>query len=484
MKSLKINIYKLTLLGGIFLSVLGLNSCSTELDINEDPNNPSPSEVPLRTILSAAEVNLGYTLGGEGTRMPANIMQHYAGHRNQPYDYSIYNISSSSTDGLWTNLYDVLMDLKAIEDRGHATNDKIYVGVSQLLQAYTFSVTTDIFGDIPFSEALQGSSNITPKYDTQESIYPKLISLIDAGIANVQSNTGSYKPTSDDFIYGGNVTKWVKFGNSLKLRLYNHLSKRDPNAATNFLATNPQLIDDYSVNAKVPFYTSATNSNPIYQFDVLSGRKDNAVASTIVDKMKSLNDPRINVYFTTVANDGAGYKGQVRGNIPGDGIDDSGENLYSRVGTAFASADSPVMLISASEVNFIKAEVYKRAGNDANAKISYESAIAQDFNALGLSSSFASYLANTSVAYNSTLQRIMEQKWITMYQASFESWVDWRRTGYPSLSLPLINRTSGVIPRRLPYPQIEINVNGKSLSAGPGIPVPFENMKTKMWWDQ
>ena len=97
MKSLKINIYKLTLLGGIFLSVLGLNSCSTELDINEDPNNPSPSEVPLRTILSAAEVNLGYTLGGEGTRMPANIMQHYAGHRNQPYDYSIYNISSSST---------------------------------------------------------------------------------------------------------------------------------------------------------------------------------------------------------------------------------------------------------------------------------------------------------------------------------------------------------------------------------------------------
>ncbi len=484
MKSFKQKIIKIAFLGGVLISSLTISSCSSELDINEDPNNPSPSDVPLRTVLSAAEVNLGYTLGGEGTRMPANIMQHYAGHRNQPYDYSIYNITSSSTDGLWTNLYDVLMDLKVIEKQGTISNDKIYVGISQILQAYTFSVATDIFGDIPYTEALQGSSNITPKYDTQESIYPKLIEIINAGIVNLESDQGANKPSTDDFIYGGNKTKWIKFGNSLKLRLYNHLSKKQPNAAYDFLATNPQLIDDFSSNAKVPFYMAASNSNPIYQFDILSGRKDNAVSSTIVEKMKNLSDPRVDVYFTKVANNDAGYKGQIRGNIPGDGVDDSGENLYSRVGSAYASADSPVILLSAAEVDFIKAEIYKRAGNDKDAKTYYEAAIKQDFNSLGLSASAATYLANGSVAYNNTLQRIMEQKWITMFQNSSESWVDWRRTGFPNLTLPLINRTGGVIPRRLPYPQIEISVNSASLSAGPGIPAPFENMKIKMWWDQ
>lgn len=451
------------------------------MDINEDPNEAV--DVPISTVLTASEVGLGYALGGEGTRMPASIVQYYAGHRGQPLEYAQYNITPASTDGVWTSMYNVLMDLKKIELKGSESGDLIYVGMSQILQAYTFSVVTDLFGDIPYSEALQGAANITPAYDTQEDIYAGLIDKLDEGIANVSSGSGSL-PSTADVIYGGDTDSWVRFANSLKLRLYNHLSKRDASAAADFLATNPSLIDSYSYNAEVSFLSTTSNANPIYQFDVLSGRKDQAVCSTIVNEMESLSDPRLELYFAGVANDGSGYQGQIKGNDPGGSIDDSGENLYSRVGSAYASIDSSVMLISAAEVNFIKAEVYQRAGNTTSAKSAFEAAILQDFNALGISNSYAGYIANSDVAYNSTLQRIMEQKWITMFQAPFESWVDWRRTGYPDLELPEDLFTNDFIPRNLPYPQIEINVNNASLSTGPGVPVMYSGMSEKMWWDQ
>lgn len=479
MKQFKYISFKRIALFGLMSITAVFTSCESELDINKDPNNPT--EVPISTILTAAEVNLAYTIGGEGTRMPANIVQHYGGHRGQPLEYSQFNITPSATDGLWTNAYDVLLDLRTIEGQATVANQNIYAGISQILQAYTFSVATDIFGDIPFSESLKGATNVTPAYDKQETIYPALFTLLDKGIANVKSNTG-LNPTTADLIYSGNIAKWESFGNSLKLRLYNHLSKKNPAQALAFLQTNPSLISSSSNNAKVIFGTSASNANPIHQFDVLSGRKDNAVCQTLVEKMKSLNDPRIPLYFNGVTNNGAGLAGQYFGNIPGQDLDDSGENLFSRVGPAYASIDSPVILMSAAEVEFIKAEIYHRANDFVNSKLAYDKAITADFTALGASNALV-YLANPLVTYNSTLSRIMEQKWITMFQASYESWVDWRRTGFPTLTAPTVTRTSGVIPRRLPYPQIEINVNGASLAAGPGIPIPFESLKTKVWWD-
>ena len=464
---------------GILSGMLFLSSCTSELDINKDPNNPT--EVPNSTLLASAEVNLGYIIGGEATRMPSNIVQYYAGHRGQPNEYARYDITPSSTDGLWTNMYNVLIDLKAIEDNTTVTNDKLYLGISQLLQAYSFSVLTDAFGDIPYSNALKLSLNLTPSYDKQENIYDGLLLTIDKGIANVTSNSGA-NPGAADVIYGGSATKWIAFGNSLKLRLLNHLSLRRPAVALTFLQTNPTVISSSTNDAKVVFGISASNANPIYQFDILSGRKDNAVANTIVNKMKALSDPRIPVYFRPL---GAlsPFAGQYLGNTPGDDTDDAGENLFSRTGSAYASTNSPVILISAAEVNFIKSEIYFRASDAINAAINYNSAITQDLTSLGLATTATTYLTNPLVTYNNTLQRIMEQKWITMFQGAYESFVDYRRTGFPVLTPSINNRTSNAIPVRLSYPQIEINVNTASLQAGPGIPLPYVSLSNKVWWD-
>ena len=477
MKKIRNNISKYAVLLALTATPLVITSCRQELDINVDPNNPSQATLP--GLLSASQVGFAFALGGEGTRMPASIVQHYAGHRAQPLDYAQYRITSSATDGTWTALYNTLMDMKEMENKAAASGNQAYLGVSKILQAHAFSVTTDLFGDIPFSQALQGRTNITPVYDKQEDIYPALITMIDEGVAAL---TAATETISGDIVYGGDVTKWKKYGNSLKLRLLNHLSSRQPNAAANFLATNPSLIDTSADDAKVLFGSVASNANPIYQFDVLSGRKDQAVASTIVDKMKALSDPRVSVYFEPVTRNALGLKGQYLGNAPGNDTEDSQKNRYSRVGSAYASIKAPVVLMSAAEVNFIKAEVYHRA-SDSRAQAAYQAAITQDFAALGLSSSAAAYLANANVAYDGTLQRIMEQKWITMFQASYESWVDWRRTGFPVLTPAANNMTSNVIPRNLPYPEVEINSNRANLVAGPGIPIPYTGLSNRVWWD-
>ena len=478
MKKIRINISKYAVLLALTATPLVITSCRQELDINVDPNNPSQATLP--GLLSGSQVGLAFALGGEGTRMPASIVQHYAGHRAQPLDYAQYRITSSATDGTWTALYNALMDIKELENKAAASGNQAYLGVSKILQAHAFSVITDLFGDIPFSEALQGRANITPAYDRQEDIYPALITMIDDGVTALRAGTETIK---GDIVYRGDVTKWEKFANSLKLRLLNHLSSRQPNAAANFLATNPSLIDTSADDAKVAFGSVASNANPIHQFDVISGRKDQAVASTIVDKMKALSDPRVSLYFKPIAENDHGLRGQYFGNAPGNDVGDTGESRYSRVGSAYASVKSPVVLMSAAEVNFIKAEVYYRASNAARAQAAYQAAITQDFAALGLSSSAAAYLANANVAYNGTLQRIMEQKWITMFQASYESWVDWRRTGFPVLTPAANNATSNVIPRNLPYPEVEINSNRANLEAGPGIPIPYIGLSNRVWWD-
>jgi hypothetical protein len=206
-----------------------------------------------------------------------------------------------------------------------------------------------------------------------------------------------------------------------------------------------------------------------------------AVASTIVERMKILADPRMPRYFHTVV--GGTRQGQYWGNEPGGDVDDSGEELYSRVGDAYASINAPVVLMSYAELQFIIAEVRLREGRAAEATAAYNAAITADFNYLGVGADAPAYLSKPEVAYNNTLQRIIEQKWITLFQGSYEAWTDWRRTGFPLLTGAAVSRTNGIIPRRLPYPQLEINLNRAALEAGPGIPVPIEALKERVWWD-
>lgn len=462
--------------------MVSVSSCKKGLNINVDPNNPT--DVPLRTILPAAEANLAYTVGGPINRIAGSFVQHDAGHRAQPLDYGQYNITPATTDQIWSSMYaGVLADLASISTKSTASGNTVYLGISQILTAYTYSVLTDLYGDIPFSSAIGGVANVNPSYDKQEAVYTALIDLLTKGIDNVKANQGVDKPTSDDFIFGGDVVQWQKFANTLKLRLYNHTSKVNAGAALTFLNTNPLLMASNADNGAFKFGATPSTSNPIYQYDVNEGIRDNAMAATLINKMKASNDPRIPLFFYPVQN--GALKGQYLGNIPGGDNDDSGELKFSRQGPAYAAIDAPVVLLSYAEQNFIVAEVQQRAGNTAAAGTAYSAALDADFSYLGVGATdAATYKARPEVVFNSTLQRIMEQKWVTMLQGSYESFVDWRRTGFPVLTPAAVNKTNNVIPRRFPYPQLEINLNSQALQNGPGIPVPFKTLLTGVWWDK
>jgi hypothetical protein len=227
----------------LLLVGLASASCKKMLDINTDPNNYT--DVPVTTLLPAAEVNLAFTLGGNASRYAGSFIQHYGGHRGQPVQYGQYNFDPSQSDNFWSSMYaGVLRDLRTIIDKSRVTGDSMYVGAAQILSAHTFSVLTDMYGDIPFTDALNGVGSITPKYDKQEDIYPALINLLTAGAANVKSGTGR-KPGTDDVLYGSIAaapawgTAWEKAANSLKLRLLNHLSKVQPTAAQDFSVNKP-----------------------------------------------------------------------------------------------------------------------------------------------------------------------------------------------------------------------------------------------------
>ncbi|MEQ8244079.1 SusD/RagB family nutrient-binding outer membrane lipoprotein [Fulvivirga sp.] len=473
------------------------------LEINKDPNNPT--DVPVSVLLPAIEARLAYSYGGaEYATQPAHFVHYYAGHRNQHLRFDQWDIQLPDNNNYWNTIYaGVLQDIQEMETRALASESFTYVGIGKVLRALSFAMLTDGFGDIPYEEALKVSEVITPAYDTQESIYPKLIAMLDDAILDL-GKPSFQVPGSDDYIYGGSTTSWIKFANSLKLRLLNRISKQDASAAINFLNTNPSLIANNSEGAEVAFVATATQENPMYQLDNLSGFQDNALSAQFLDRLTNLNDPRIPHFFEPITN-GGGRAGKASGLDD----DDSGRGKYSRIGAVFAAADAPVPFITFAEVQFIIAEVQFRAGNTGAAQTAYETAVAADLervsnvaggkreiNLLTASNRGANlptisateisdYLAQPEVAYNGTLARIMEQKYISNFVNPAEAWYDWRRTGLPAnFTIPSTNFTVGVRPRKLPYPQNEINFNSGSLSAGPGIPVKDVTLLNRVWWDQ
>jgi hypothetical protein len=480
-------------------------SCNSFLDdVNTDPNNPT--DVPVTVLLPAIEVRLAFSYGGQHGRIPAHFVGYYSGHRNQQLRYDQWDIQLADPNNLWNSLYaGVLQDIKEMELRAEASGDNAYVGIGRILSAYTWAMITDNWGDVPFEESLRIDEIVAPGYDLQEDIYPQIITLIDSGIVDL-SQDSPLVPAGDDFIYGGDLSLWVKFANSLKLRLLNRLSKRDPNAAFAFLNSGPDLISSNAENAEHPFLSASTNENPIYQFDNLSGFQDGALSNFFFQFLESRNDPRIPYFFEPVIN--APNAGMRLGKQRGLDDDDSGRGKYSRIGAAYAAADAPVPFMTYAQVEFLRAEILLRAGNSGEAQLAYENAVRADLRNVSANtagkreinlvtatdrgetlgeiseSDIEAYLAQSEVSWDGSLQRIMEQKYIANFGAPAEGWHDWKRTGFPVLNTPIVTFTNGVVPRKLPLPLNEINFNNDNLEAGPGAPVKDVSLVEPAWWDE
>lgn len=478
MKKMKKIIYSIFLTSVIF-------SC----DVDESHDTKNPTDVPGETLFANAQKELVDQM--VNTNVNTNIFRLFSQYWTQTTytDESNYDITTRTVpDNHWEALYvDVIKDLSAartaIEASATATDtaDDIAVrtnklAIISLIEAYTYQILIDTFGNIPYTEALD-INNVTPVYDDAKTIYQELITKIDTALDDLDESTGSFG--NSDLIYSGNVTNWVKFANSLKLKIGMTLADADNALAKSTVESAvSNLFTSNEDNAALAYLSALPNTNPLYEDLVASGRHDFVVANTIVDVMNTLEDPRRPFYFTATS-DGS-YIGGTYG----------ASNSYGSNSHPGANMTTPTFegtILDYVEVEFFLAEAVERGfAVSGTAEEHYNNAITASILYWGGTDAEATdYLAKSEVAYSSATgdykQKIGTQKWFALYNRGFEGWTEWRRLDYPVLSAP----TDGVInevPKRFTYPIKEQTLNGANYNSASSA-IGGDLMTTKLFWD-
>lgn len=461
-------IFKTVKFAGVFLAAaLILSSCDTWIDTEVNINPDAPADVPMSLMLPAIQQNFGFTLAGNDMVLTTNSwMQQFDGVTRQSYTVSRYQYLPADVNNLWNGIYaGILINSKILIDKAENTAgaySPYNAGIGKVLMAATLGVSTDLFGDMPYSEALKGNENVlTPKFDTQEQVYTALQGLLTSAITDFgKPATENLVAVKNDVMYAGNVAKWKKAAYSIKARHLLQLSAVKGNAVyTEALAAAANGFASTADDMMVPW--EEANHNPIFQF--MEQRTDVRMGATMVNLMKSIEDPRIPFY---VAKDGSGeYTGSVIGS--------QNENA-SKPGTFIAGATASSVIMSYAELKFIEAEANFKLNKSAEASDALKKAV-------GASILRVTGTAMTDNWYNAkianqtlSLELIMTQKYIASF-GTCQAYADYRRVGIPVLTVPP-GAVLPAVPTRYPYAQDEISYNGAN--------VPTVTISDKLWWDK
>ncbi len=441
-----------------FALVFIFGSCEFDEQINVP--SESPNEVPIQNLLPAAEAAMAFAIGGEMVRFNAILMQQLEGVQAQQFDNTRYLIREADTNGVWDVLYqNTLYSVFVLINQANEEELPHYEGIGKVMMATGLGVLTDAFGDIPYSEAFRAEEGIiAPRYDSQEEIYQSIQTLLDEAIVLLRQPEVGVMPGAEDLYHGGDLDLWIKAAYALKARYFIHASEVNGNSAyTNALAQLSNAIGNNAEDYEMTFGTGSNEGNP--QFRFASDRSGNlAFFGSFVTTLTSKNDPRAEAFLV------------------------DGTNAFT-AGTFYTSSTSPVVLASYVEMKFIEAEAKLMTGDASGAQTALTAAVAASFAKFDVSSDdYAA--ANARIAglgQEAALELIMNEKYVALYSQGIENWVDYRRTGYPTLT-PIENgsnafNSNGQIPLRLPYSQDERILN-------PNIPFTVPNLQLPVWWDK
>ncbi len=425
-------------------------------DVNVNKNAPEAGSIVPSVMLSTVEGTLAYTQGGDISRYTSLITQQTASASRQAGAYYQYIFTSVDFDSPWGNLYtSVMQNNKTLMNIADSKSNNRYSGISRILMAYTLQVAVDMWGSIPYSDAFQGATKLQSKYDSDKALYDTINSLLTVAISQLSSTSpGALLPGSEDVIYGGNATKWIKFAHAIKARLYIHQSKGVPAMATSALLEIAQSFTSNADNAQYVFGSTETSANPWYQFN--QQRSDISFDdSPLGVKLAAVKDPRYKIFTTPDYTD----------------VNQVGFGAY------YGEGDSPVEFITYDELLFMKAEATLTAtGNIPTAQTFYISAIQNNMQKLGVSSTdIAAFLTTNSTLPVSTpaaIAQVAAQEFIALY-LSPEAFTLWRRTNSPALT-PIVGTN---IPRRFLYPQTEYSYNSANVPTSATLYAP------KIFWD-
>lgn len=476
------------------VALMTATSCTTDFDrINTDPNAPTSASVILLLnpqLRSLAQGQFQYDTGA--------CLAHQVAKTNYN-DAAQYNFGSS--EGTWNGFYSNLVNIQDMIQVAENNSQPSSVAIGYILKAFCASQLTDHWGNVPYSEALQGGTNIHPKYDLQSDIYTGddgIISLLSKADEILASNSDNIPA---DIIYGGDRTKWRKFGNSLRLRYLMRISNRR-NEITSFSfasqladCLSKPLMESNDDNFELAYLDGTPNRCPIYE--LRSGEFDYLrLGNEMAQQLNSTSDPRREVWFQpSAASVEAGnpqYIGIPCGcNSTTLSAQGYNESNVSMLGTIYRNTPNSVsaVLMNAAEVKFLQAEAVVRGWTSGDAAKLYDDGIRLSMAQYGISDSkVETYLSQPGVAYDASngLAMIMEQKWLANFMVGFENWFDFLRTGLPKQTMPLDNRNpteTGGIPSRYYYPENEQAVNKAQYDAAVELEGGSDDINTKLWWE-
>lgn len=463
----------------IIISVLTLQAivgCKKFIDINYNPNQAT--SVQEKLLIGPIEYNILNSLAaGPENINNATLVNHYMQlivYNQTVPNFGTYNVTAANSNSSWSSAYVTeLKNLSAIITISTTNNNLNYKGIAEILKAYVLVTLTDWYGDIPYTQA-DFSTNLTPTYDSQESIYKAAQALLDAGIADITTGTG-LKPSTDDIFYSGDLTKWKKLAYTLKARYYMHLTKAPGyTAAAQANLALTTLQNGMASNADDWAYTypgSSTTLSRIYGYN--QSTTTLVASSAIVDTLVKRSDPRLSLLIALSSN-GKIYNGRAIG-TPNIGV----YATYSLFGTFYGSANSIQEMMPYAEALFIKAEATLIASGVAASQPIYQAAVTANMTKMGITTAAqTTYLASRGSlgnTYNQALERIMQEKKIADI-FSIENYNDWRRTGYPVLTVPP-NALLTAVPRIFYYPQNEIDNNPQPQNKA------TRTLLDRVWWD-
>jgi hypothetical protein len=493
----------------LYMTALGLLLLSagckkSYFDINRNPNNATDATPDL--VLSNALTVSAAQQAETGTFIFISGWMGYTGQSGSYAtgvgDVASYLQTTNSQNGLWVTYYRNLEDYQYVEQHATDQNLYFYMATAKIMKAFMFQQLVDMFNNIPYTQALQGTTVIAPKYDSAQSVYNAITLQIDTAITLLQRSDATGSSTAD-VLFGGNNTSWIQFANTLKLRILIRQSQVTANSAfiqDEIAKINANgagfLTKDAGVN---PGYANnAGQQNPVWGFYItLTGLPTSGGAFDLVkgnqyslNWLDSHSDPRLPFLYTPGT--GATPAGTYIGSILGATTNPAGTLGASPGPGILKSVSQPAIILSAAESYFLQAEAIARgwlSGDDAAA---FTSGVTASFHFLGAGDPTA-YLSQsdnqTNYALCTTLNQklacIIRQKWIAMGQITpFESYSDYRRLGLPAdvpLSIsPFLDQSPASIPTRFLYPTSEYQNNTANVNAQGTI----NYHSSKIFWNQ
>ncbi|HWY98137.1 MAG TPA: SusD/RagB family nutrient-binding outer membrane lipoprotein [Bacteroidia bacterium] len=439
-------------------------SCQKSFYTKANINPNSPKSVPNGTLLSGVEVTTAFSQGGDYSRYTSEFVQQTVGYNRQNGAYEQYVFTNQDAENAWDNMYDDAManDYQLMLQASQAGNHEYY-GMGQIMMAFQLQTMVDLWGNIPYSQAFRGATNMHPAYDVDKALYDTAISLCWKGIKNCDPtldatdavspdpSNSKYDNLNADVMYAGSGAQWIKFAHAILARLYIHQAKHSNVAMCDSALANANAsFASNADNARIVFGTSASNNAPWFQFNNNWGDisfYQNWFAGgyvTFADSELVEKDPRLPIQMDST-------------------LEVSGANV-ALVGGYYGSPTAPVDLIDYAEMQFVAAEATLRTtGIGAAAQTYYLNGIQADMSKLGVASgAVTTFLAGsqgsilTLTAANAIVQNAWQEN-IALY-LNPEAFGLWRRCNWPLTPI-----SGSAVPRRFLYPQSEINLNGSNV---------------------